>query len=315
MGQDGQENRRERHVVGEELAAGPAEEVEVSAVEPGDQLSFDLLRWSREGTGEVPDADEVLRGFYRRVTAGPVRSTLGEYLCSGADDALVATGSTPTHEWIADRYQLGLRPRKEPWLSVRDRADEVHRIACTEWIDVALWAHWSRGKRVREVQFGLSERPVVRGRLQDFEQPLWDGAVPDPHPEPRFEPVPKDERFDIDALVAAEPPENLEIDRDGRRLLYITDSLPVEDGIVQLPPGRGTGSGFTGETVSGPEGDDYIFRPFVVLDTLNHIAIWDDDDAWPDQTALVEAALGRWFGLSAQMCSWDWPCQVWTVRR
>lgn len=292
------------------------DEVEVTPVGPGDQMSFDLLRWSRSGAGAVPDAEELLRGLYRRVTAGPVDSTLGTYLCSpDSDQALVATGSTASHEWIADRYQLPLRPRKEPWLSLREQAGEVHRVHCAEWVDVALWAHWRGGVRVREVQLGLSQRPVVRGTLQEFERPLWDGVAPDPQVEPRLEPVPEDERIDVRALIAAEPPGSLQVREDGRRLLFITSSLPVEDGIVQLPPGRGTGSGFTIEGADSDGGDDVV-RPFVDLDTLNHIAVWDeDDDAWVDQTALVRAALQEWLGLTGHLCGWDWPCQVWTVRR
>lgn len=293
------------------------DEAEIAPVGPGDEMSFDLLRWSRSGAGAVPDAEELLRGLYRRVTAGPVDSTLGAYLCSPeADDALVATGSTATHEWIADADQLPLRPRKEPWLSLRDQAEEVHRVHCAEWADVALWAHWRGGVRVREVRFGLSERPVVHGTLQEFERPLWDGIAPDPQVEPRLEPVPEDERIDIQALIAAEPPGSLRVDEDGRRSLYISSSLPVEDGIVQLPPGRGTGSGFTIDWADSDGGDDVV-RPFVDLDTLNHITVWDedDDDAWVDQTALVQAALQEWLGLTGPRCGWDWPCRVWTVRR
>lgn len=72
----------------------------------------------------------------------------------------------------------------------------------------------------------------------------------------------------------------------------------------------------TGPSGVGLGGEEDVVRPFVVLDTLNHVAVWDDvDDAWPDQTALVQAALERWLGLTGPMCAWDWPCQVWTVRR
>lgn len=280
-------------------------------VELGHRASFDLLRWSTGPDEQLPGVDDVVRGLYGSVELLG-QSTLGDVLGSDSDDYLVAAGTTDSHQWIAVQYQLPLRPRKDPWRVLRALARELHRVAWAEIIDASVWECWRDGRRVREVVLGFGDQPVVRGKLQPFEVGLWDGIAPHPDPEPRFEPVAEDERFDIEELIASQPPENLWVAEDGRRSLVVP-SFPMDPetpGPV-LPPGRGVGSGFT---IVG-DGDDFTALPVLNLDTLNLRAVWDDvEDEWGDREALVAAALASWFGLEGSLRTWDWPCRVWVVR-
>lgn len=288
--------------------------VEVSLAGPGDRLSVDLLRWTRDGEGSIPGGEQVLRELYGDLASGPESTTLGAYLCSEESGTYrVACGSTPTHHWVADRYQLALRPRKEPWTVLRDRAAEVQRVSCTEIIDWAVWWHWRSGTRVREVALG-TDSPVARGTVQDFERPLWTGRLPKPAKEPVLVEVPEEERVDIDALIATEPPEHLGVDEEGARRLLLTPPRSWEI-LEHLRDGRGAGAGFmsVGEwTDEDPE----RFISFLNLDTLNHVPTWgaEEDEEYPDVAELARTAMAQWFGLTGSPCSWDWPCQVWTVR-
>lgn len=292
-------------------------DVEVSTVAPEHGLDLDLLRWTWApgGSDGLPGPEEVLRGLYRRLAPDPEQSTLGAYLCAEESETYrVAAGTTPGYAWVADRYQLHVRPRKAPWTVLRDSAAEVQRIHLAEVLDGVILEHWRSGARVRQVQLGLTGNPVSRGELQDFERGIWDGTVPRrTSSEATYREVPPEQRIDIDALIAAEPPEHLEVQEDGTRLLYLTPPRTHE--IVQyLPEGRGYGSGFVSGGL-GTEEDPEIYREFLNLDTLNSVAVWDDeeDEWWVDPEPLVRGALEAWFGLTGSRCSWDWPCQVWTV--
>ena len=273
---------------------------------PGDRPSFDLLRWSPGLGGGVPDAEALVPELYGSADPEPEASTLGDFLCSGSEDDRVATGTTGSGPWIADRHLLPLRPRTGPWRGLRAEAAEVHRVAWTEVLGASVWEHWRRGRRIREVALGLTDRPVVRGRLQPFEEGWWDGTVPDPGAEPLLQAVPPEEAYDVEALIAAEPPGSVRVDPEGNRLLTITTFPrdPDDPYAPDLPDDRRIGSGFTSEG-----------EVFINLDTINLRQVVDGGGAgWPDQDALVAAALAEWFGLAGPICSWDWPCQVWRVR-
>ncbi|MFX0537240.1 hypothetical protein ACQBAT_06135 [Ornithinimicrobium sp. Y1847] len=247
----------------------------------------------------------MLRSLYGEISPVEGELSLGRLLDGSSDDYLVLSGRTSKHAWIADRYQLPLRPRQDPWRVLRASAPELHRVSWAEVIDGSIWERWRAGKRVREVVLGFVDRPVVRGKLQRFEEGLWDGTAPDPDPEPRLEPVPPEEAYDIDALIAAEPPGSLHVDAEGHRLLYITafPRDPDDRYAPDLPYDRRYGSGFTSDG-----------EVFIDLDRINVRPVWDEvEDRWIDQKALVAAAVEEWFGLAGAPESWDWAGQAWIV--
>ena len=65
---------------------------------------------------------------------------------------------------------------RERLFEVRTRKEDLIR-ELNEVIDAAAWTHWEGGVRVREVDLGLTDRPFARGRMEAFEQGLWDGIV------------------------------------------------------------------------------------------------------------------------------------------
>ncbi|WP_122263953.1 hypothetical protein [Ornithinimicrobium cerasi] len=282
-------------------------EVFVSPAEPGDRVSFDVVRWSRTGSVAVPDAEVVLRASCRSVEKVSAESTMGAFLTSDADLHVVASGQTEAHFWLAARYMLPFRPRKGPWPALRAQADTVHRVTFNEVIDAAAWTHWEAGARVREVDLGLTDCPFARGRMEAFEQGLWDGVVHHPEPEPRLVPVSSEYQLDIDALIAAEPAENLVVEPDGTRTLFLSGEpeFLLAEGPVRY------GSGFV------MDGSDptHTARHFINPDTANLTPVRDegiDDDV--DHEAIIAAGLKDWFGLSGPTEQWDWPCQLWRTR-
>lgn len=279
--------------------------VVVEPVSPGDELAFDILRWTKEGNEAVPDARTLVEQVYRRVEPEDTSGTLGRYLCAESEDDAehIAMGETASHHWIASRFQLPVRMGAEPWISLRRRAHEVQQIMFTEMIDAARWAYWRRGQLVREVEFGLRDNPIVRGAHQGFEKPHWNGKKPSPEPEPEFRPVSPEDRIDIEALIASEPPEHLEV-LDGTRYLMTRKPEWINnEGSYRYGYGSFEASWIDGDHV------------FINLDTLNLDAFIDDGDEWPSLDELVPAALAEWFGLSARMPEWEWPCGTLRVLR
>lgn len=274
-------------------------------VAPGDVRTFDVLRW--EHPAEVIDPVQLAGEAYRKplspVSAGVPLS--GFLLDADDDDRFVACGRDATHAWVVHRYMLPVRPRKNPLKSLIATGADVRQVMFTEQIGAALWARWHAGKAVRYVRLGLVDDDAVRGTLQDFERPQWDGTLP-PEQEPVIVELPPSEHLDPDELIAKEPPEHLEVTDEGRFLLTFDPYWQDEDqGLDRWPPG----SFFRSDV----EGGDHVF---LNLDTLNYGYQYDDTEAFgPDHGDLVRAAVATWFDLTWDLTTWDWPVDVYRVQR
>lgn len=265
-------------------------------------IAFMILRWSETGDRAMSPAKFLEVESKRSLIPYKTDVSAASYLLELDENGeLLATSRSGDQSTVLLRFIPSLTPRRQPMKSLIASGAELHELWWSTVLHGARWAHYRGGVRVREVEFGLGHADLVRGTQASFEQDLWDGRKPKPYEEPRLVPVPESERIDVDALVAAHPPENL-IEQDGQRYLLTRDDEWIEGRFADR---RGPGS-FMGSWIEEP-------HFFLNLDTMNLVPDEDEVEEYPDLRALIAAGLRDWFSLPPDPSLWDFPVDVYQL--